>query len=346
MKRFLIKLLAVALVFFIPAAYFHFVVVPNISGDMGKLAMIPFGKEYGDMNVPGYERPSIENADVLDVYSPDSLAQYPVVSIGDSFSQFGTSGYQWLFSSMTGMSVANFRYDGDLDIMDSYVALLNGGFLHHGQTVILESVERSFAKRFCQIDFDAEFREQPTAIKKTAKVTEPFLNRFFSWIRLSLGIKNPIQSFHLNKPCFTHPSYSEKLYIYNSREIQDGDLLWEAPANEKYSKMNDNLDSLTNLSAQKRINLVILIATDKYDAYSPWIKEDHEDNPTLSLINPSPRIFSPRESLREAIGNDVPDVYKHNDTHWSVIGADITARSLYAWMEEHGVLPQCTSSQE
>ena len=346
MKKFLIKFLAVTLAFFIPAAYFHFDVVPNISGDMGKLAMIPFGKEYSDMNVPGYERPHIENANVRDVYTPDSLGQYPIVSIGDSFSQFGESGYQWMFSSMIEMPVANFRYDGELDIMDSYVALLNGGFLHHGQTVVLESVERSFANRFCNIDLDAEFRDQIAVTKKTAKAAEPFLNRFFMWIRLSLGIKNPIQSFHLKKPCFTHSSYSDKLYIYNSREIQDGDLLWESTAYEKYANMNDNLDSLINLSVQKGINLVILIATDKYDAYSPWIKEDHEDNPTLSLINPNPRIFSPRESLREAIGNDVPDVYKHNDTHWSVIGADITARSLYAWMEENGILPSCTSIQE
>ena len=73
---------------------------------------------------------------------------------------------------------------------------------------------------------------------------------------------------------FTHPSYSDKLYIYNSREIQDGDLLWESPAYEKYARMNDNLDSLIYLSVQKGINLVILIATDKYDAYSPWIKEE------------------------------------------------------------------------
>ena len=45
-----------------------------------------------------------------------------------------------------------------------------------------------------------------------------------------------------------------------------------------------------------------------------------------------------REYLRRSISIGTKDVYKLNDTHWSVVGADIVGGALYDWMKESGFI--------
>lgn len=81
------------------------------------------------------------------------------------------------------------------------------------------------------------------------------------------------------------------------------------------------------------INLVVLIATDRYDAYEPWIEGGHKYNPTLDKMPSDSHVFNTKPLLQEMIRNDVLDVYKINNTHWSLVGADAVADSLYSWMQ-------------
>jgi hypothetical protein len=43
--------------------------------------------------------------------------------------------------------------------------------------------------------------------------------------------------------------------------------------------------------------------------------------------------------LRSAIERGTKDVYKLNDTHWSVVGADIIGDSIYETLDSLGYLP-------
>ena len=343
MKRFTIKFLAAAALFFIPAIVFRFHVADNTSGDIGELGMIPFGKEKERLGVSWYQRDMGPEAQVVDIYNPDELCRYSTVTIGDSFSQFGKNGYQQSLSNRLGSTVANFKCYPSYNVLNNYLILLNNGFFTDQQTVILECVERSLIGRFSRIhslESDRPLPERKTSVSSDEEFPspteeeskKPFLNSFFSWIRLSVGYRNPIRQFPLTKACFTHDRFAQTLFVYNSEKARDGDLLWEGIRKETYEKAADNMKRLIDYSEQKGIHLIILIACDKYDAYEPWIKDAHKINPTLDHVPDDRRIYVSRGCLRDAIGQGIQDVYKVNDTHWSVVGADIVGNSLYDWM--------------
>lgn len=341
MIKFTIKFLAAAALFFIPAFVFQVFVINETSGDLGRLGMIPFGKENDGLDVSWYHRNIGPTANVVNIEDPAALSSFSTITIGDSFSQFGKNGYQYSLSDRLDSTVANFICYPSLNPLINYLILLNNGYFTEGQTVILESVERRLVKRFGRVgplnsyrtlpkrEQNAE-KEQVTSGKQSQR---PFLNLYFSWIRLSLGYRNPIRHFSLTKDCFTHERFSRTLHVYNSEKANDGDLMWERNSREAYEKTATNMKEILDYSEKKGINLIILVACDKYDAYEPWIKDVHLENPTLDNVPVNGRIFVTRECLRNAIDKGTKDVYKVNNTHWSVVGADIVGNSLYEWIE-------------
>jgi len=334
MKKFLIKFCFVLAVFFVPACYYQYVVGPNISGDIGKLGMIPFGKNQEGLEVEWYHRDADSVGVVINISDPDSLRLFRTITIGDSFSQLTCNGYQYSISGHLRDTIVNFRGFPDRDVLENYLILLNCGYIVSGQTVILESVERSFVGRFLRIGAMESYCSIPDKAGqiKEEKQHTPFLNNYFSWIRLSAGYNNPIQSFSISKECFTHNKYSSILHIYNSKKSWDGDILWYEISADEYKEAGDNVIRMIDYSENKGINFYILIACDKYDAYEPWIVDSHDKNPTFENIPHSNRVFVSRECLRDAIEKGVKDVYKLNNTHWSVVGADIVGNSFFEWM--------------
>lgn len=341
MRRYTIKLIFSSLLLLIPAGYYHYFVVNNESGDIGKLGMIPFGDEYDGLDVTWYNRDSIANATVVNVYDKDSLKLFPIITIGDSFSQFKDDGYQYKLSCKARVPVANYKIPNNLEIPDCFMALVNDGVLKEGQTVIVESVERSLIQRFSKVDTLVNFKNDATQVNdfKENENNEPFLNRYLSWIRLKLNYKNPITHYSLTKDCFSHPRFPNTLHVYNNIKYGDGDLLWQNLSEDEFERAGRNMEKIIDIASKNGINVFILIATDKYDAYEPWIATSHQENPTLSKIPKDCRIIDSRPRLRSAIEHGVKDVYKLNNTHWSVVGADIIGDSIYETMVSLGYLP-------
>ncbi len=115
-------------------------------------------------------------------------------------------------------------------------------------------------------------------------------------------------------------------------------MLWERYTSEDYLKVAANIRKLIDLSDKKGVNLILMIACDKYDAYEPWIQNSHPQNPVLDNIPKEKRIYISRDCLRDAIEKDIKDVYKLNNTHWSTVGADIVGNDLYEWMVNSNLL--------
>lgn len=332
----------ISLFILIPAGFYFFYIDNNESGDIGKLGMIPFGDEYDGLDVVWYNRDSSKvNATVVNVYDKDSLKFFPIITIGDSFSQFQNNGYQFKLSSKAGVPVANFKTPYYLECPDCLLALINEGILKEGQTVIVESVERNLIQRFSKVDTLMKFNNEATIVNgfKEHENNEPFLNRYFSWIRLKLNYKNPITRYSLTKDCFSHPRYSNILYVYSGFKNGEGDLLWQFLSEDEFERAGRNMEKIIDISERNGINILILIATDKYDAYEPWIATSHQKNPTLDYIPEDCRIFDSRPLLRSAIERGIKDIYKVNNTHWSVVGADIIGDSIYETMASLGYLP-------
>lgn len=336
MRKFTIKFIVIALMFLAPAGYYRFFIEENESGDIGVLGRIPFGKEYAGLDVSWYDRGSLDNGGVVDVYDRDSLKMFPIITIGDSFSQMKNDGYQYGLSSRTGVPIANFQTPLHMEGPDCYMALINEGVLKEGQTVILECVERDVIERFSRLDTLAKFNNEAAGVNMYLEneSTEPFLNRYLSWIRLQVNFQNPIKRYPLTQECFTHPRFPSTLHAYHR------DVIWQDLSADQFERAGRNMEKILDISEKNGINIIILIATDKYDAYEPWIAVGHEENPTLSRIPEDPRISDPRPVLRSAIERGIKDVYKLNNTHWSTVGADIVADNLFEAIDSMGYLPE------
>lgn len=254
-------------------------------------------------------------------------------------------------SNRLGCTVANFRCYPSHNILENYLILLNNGYLTSDQTVILECVERSLIRRFSRFNESNPFESYQDLPEREVLYSEetphkPFLNLYFSWIRLSIGYQNPVRRFSLAMDCFTHKWFSHTLYIYNSKKARDGDLLWEGISVDKKKRAANNIKKMIDYSEKKGINLIILIACDKYDAYEPWIKNNHPKNPTLDNLPTDRRVFNSRECLRNAIGKGIKDVYKLNNTHWSVVGADIIGNNIYECIMANNLLPEANNHKQ
>ena len=296
---------------------------PNISGDLGRMGRIPFGKQYANYSVVGYER-DINNSEVEQIFVPDSCQYFSVLTIGDSFSQLYEKGYQTRLSALQNQTIGNTR-EVIRNPLQSFVSLLESGFLCPGQTVIVENVERSLVEHLNCIDFeskdDYEFRKR----EQNNHFTEECLSGFFSWIRLRLGFENPVTSFLLKKSVFSHPRFSSTLFILNEKKYRDGDLFWSSITENEYVSAKDNLARIERLAKDRGIRFFLLIAPDKYDIYEPWIKSRHKCNPTLLYFEDGGCVMNPKAFLQKQVIDGVKDVYLCNDTHWSEKGADLVA---------------------
>ncbi len=334
MKRFLPKFLACFVVFLGLLTYYRLAVLPSLSGEFGVLGQIPFGKEYEGLSIDYYERESLGFANVVNVNVRDSISYYRILTIGDSFSQYGPEGYQWRLSHLEKTKIGNIKDETYSNPIQTFVSYANAGLFTDNQIIIVECVERHLIERLCDLDFN----QMPEKDGRPGNGDSDFslLNMFFSWIRLSIGFDSPVRVFDLKEELFTHPKYASTLFVYNSKKTDNGDLLWDNRM-KGMKEASLNLEKLKSFAFEKELNLVFLIAADKYDTYEPWIKgTDHLINPTLSFIPDDAFIINTKPFLQKAISMGMKDVYKVNNTHWSVIGADLVADVV------HSRLSQCS----
>ena len=321
MKRFLPKFLAVFAVILGLLSYYCWFVRPGVCGDIGRLGQIPFGKEYQGLNVPDYNRDAFDPGIVKHVSNTDSIRLFPVLTIGDSFSQFYENGYQWKLSSLLKEEIGNFRMD-ETSPLQVFVSLANSGCFDESQVILVECVERVLVRRLKEIDWEMDFESLPLKFSPDEDKND-VLKDFFLWLMIRFHYKQPISQFPLTQDCFTHPKYSRTLHIYNP------DLEWVRYADSDFEEASRNLASLFAFAEKRGLKLHLLIAPDKYDVYEPWISDAHGVNPTLSHFPDQDRLINPIDALRDAVGHGVKDIYSIGDTHWSVKGADMIANLVF-----------------
>lgn len=145
MKTFLPKFLTLFILIFIVLGFYTYSIEPKLSGGLGQLGKIPFGIEYN--NLSSGRKNALTDVHFEECRHPDSIENFPIVNIGDSFSLCDEYGYLNYFGAMCPARVGNIFRKKFNDPIDDYIALLNNGYFHEGQTVILESVERLFLWR-------------------------------------------------------------------------------------------------------------------------------------------------------------------------------------------------------
>ena len=323
MKRFLIAivsplkspllLLSIALVYFLHIS-------EDITGDIGKLGQIIFSKEYHlqdkFQSVP---------MSVIDWCDASDLKSKKVVFLGDSFTK--KIYPNCLVSIIQKPSSKYFAYNIESP-EDTFVALCNAN-VEMPDVVVLESVERNFVFRLCNIDFSSN-------IKPKASVYNPVeeMQTDFSTFYKNQLIKNKaILNVSLRDGLFSCSGKEKELYFYYD------DLSF--PEEEQIQTAISNLDSLFQLAKKKNICLFYVVAADKYDVYQEFAVDNRFPEKTLldnfSSHESNPYFVNTKHVLLKNARQGVKDLYYADDTHWSPIGAKIVAEEIARRMDSLGV---------
>lgn len=346
MRKFLIKISYTVLpvwLFFVGMAIYLWIINDN-SGDLMRLGLINEGATYTD---------SIRETALPGIY-PIGLNDHtqlrqdtcPILVIGDSFSHGGGIGrrgdYVNYIQHGTGRKVIALYPDLSTEnpIQIAY-DLMNLGYIDstNVKNLVVQEGERYLVNRHMALVTTNQSMPQLQAIEKPADANvnvnnndnnqgpSPLLRvKDFIFYRF-LG-ENPIYTARLDRDMFTGGDPS-KLYFF----FEDVEMGFNVtPAMQQ--KIIDGFDMLIDKANEKGINLVILIACDKYDIYQDFIIDN--SYPRKTLADDVQRWTEPRKDyfvyakplLLPRIEQGVKDVFLYNDTHWSPASSEVIAAEI------------------
>ena len=139
---------------------------------------------------------------------------------------------------------------------------------------------------------------------------------------------DPIYKKRLDRDMFTCEEPS-KLYFF----FEDVEMGFNVTAQQQQAVIN-GFDALIAKAQEKGVNLVILIACDKYDLYQDFIVDN--TYPQKTLADDVERWTAPQREyfvyakplLLPRIQQGVKDVFLFNDTHWSPASSRVIAAEI------------------
>lgn len=319
----------IAAIFLSPCIF----VIPYQTGDLGRLGGIPFGPYDTIFKTPTFLY-------TKDIVSFDSLKNIEILTIGDSFSQFQTFGYQNYLGKYINKNIYNIVIR-DLTSINTASTLLEKQLMPKCKVIIIESVERKLINNLnCIISID-NIISQRTIVTDKMLLLNPqdtiIRHNEFDFQKLTSFIKNKIDLFDkykvftLNTPMFTAANYSDRLYIYKNRLDCDDDLTYSNITQQQIQKAKETLALLKQLGEKHNVQIIFLVAADKYDMYYDYIKDNsYPANPTLDYFSDIDTTFfiNTKTLLLPYLRNGEKDIYRVNDTHWSPKAAKIVGEHL------------------
>ena len=312
------------------------------SGDLMRLGLIDGGAEYTD---------SISKRLLSEVYydgqDNDSLLRLDtcgVLVIGDSFSHGGGVGksgdYVNYLAHDSGRRVVVFTPSDPTLGSPMQVAydILKLGVIDstNAPNLVVQEVERYLVDRHCKFvtTHDSIPRTKPEE-ESEAPLNRPEHEDYSPLLRVKdyvfyhfLGA-NPIYTAQLNHPMFGGKE-PDKLYFYND----DVKLGFNVTDGER-KKVVSCFEDVIAMARRQGVNLIILIAADKYDMYQDFIVENRFPAKTLNediaqWLQPADRehlLFS-KDILHPLLEQGIMDVYLFNDTHWSPASSQVIAGEI------------------
>jgi len=313
-----------------------------ITGDIGALGQIAFGKEYNRFLEKNYlkEKSSIDvRIDSFQTvpYNKDST----ILTMGDSFSEQLIMGYQNYLSHLSHYKVVNInirREDITTHQVDDALALLNNGIIDSAvcKVFILEIVDRYIISYLAEMTIDNTYLHKYPVLRGKKSNDKDDLYKLFQWIRLQLNYNDPIFLYDLKQDCFTHSRYAHTAFIYTD----DLNFRYANPVEIETAKQS--LVLLNKKFSDKGIKLIFLIAADKYDVYRPFMTDSSlpVDTTTDSLLSDLPDIciINTKPMLQAMVRNGEKDMYMVNDMHWSYKASEAVARRLAHDIDSLGIL--------
>ena len=282
-----------------------------------------------------------------DISSIDTCAklEYSVLLIGDSFTEW--RGFSFHNYMAMDDSISVLYYDMVVDnTIETLYALINGDFFDKVSIdyVILQSVERSFSTRanlnpesmISMKDMIQTVKKKPDRFNKNIPLDNSIVKYFAinAFRPFKKGCMVGVYQFESTKPVFSS-KHEDRILVFEMD-------IYELPKNSDTSavlKLNNTLNHLSALVAEKGSSLIVLPAPDKYSVYYDYIKDrDQYPQPVFfDILKPLEKQYiyiDSDEILKNAVSLGTDDVYFADDTHWSPVGAKIIADAIQSKMKK------------
>lgn len=342
MRKFLIKISYTVLPvwLFLVSMAVYLMVTGDDTGDLMRLALIKGGPEYRDsicLNLlPQVYYESVDDDSVLRASTRDVLV------IGDSFSHGGGVGkegdYVNYLAHDSQRHVAVYTpQDPTLSspMQIAYDLLKLGGIDSTCiRNLVVQEVERylvdrhnAFTTQNTSLSRPNPQKEQNATSAAPKKEVSPLL-RVKDYIFYHCFGANPIYDVKLRQPMFGG-AQPDRLYFYNE-DVRYG----INPDEKSMQKVKSCFDDVIGLAEERGVNLVILVACDKYDMYQDYILDNPYPAKTLNegierLMKPQlDRFVFAKRVLHPLVEQGVKDVYLFNDTHWSPASSRLVAAEV------------------
>lgn len=271
-------------------------------------------------------------------------SNFTILTIGDSFSEQGNTGYQSYLAEKSRFTVLHYdRFLHDNPIETLY-GIFNGDLLDKVKVkyIVLQSVEREFVSRSNKPDSAKIVLRKSLTYKirnqKKYRAVEQNDEQFFSKATFRFPLYNIC--YNIDDNAYFSNTYQVKtkgaLFSNSDPELlfYTSDIEKVATNNEEayIATLNTQLNSLSKKLRKKGIKLIVLPCPDKYDLYYDYIVDNTK--------YPKPLFFDrlgklPKDYLyvnsKEVLGvaaKKQKDIYLYDDTHWSPIASEIIAAEL------------------
>ena len=308
--------------------YVTLYISPRADSDLGSLALIPFGVEYSQSLM----KYGMEDTLFMKVNYTEELRNIHVnvLTVGDSFSQQGNMGYQ-NYMPGKGFSVANCRRSLYENPIQYACNILDCGIVDSTNidVLVVEVVERDFALRISDFKESKVEVPEPESASDGEKrnANEWSLLRARDFILYRFASRSPVYVVDLKKDFFSSCE-PNKLYFYDG-DIKNGLTIDEAVI----PKVKNVFDLLTRKAHERGIQLMLMVAVDKYDLYQDYImdnpyppKQVNED--VREIFGDIPEVMLCKYCLQPLLDKGEKDVFLFDNTHWSYKGSEAVGKEL------------------
>ena len=336
MKKFLIKLsytvLPVFLALFSLTAYLNLYITPQATGDLGRLAFIVIGEEYGQRIEQNEMKETLFNK----VRETEDLKNIhvDVLTIGDSFSQQEHAGYQ-NYMSQEGLTVANTRRDLYDNPIQYAWNLLDAGIVDSTNinVMVVEVGERDFALRIDNFRIDKEEVAEPYVPDDEEETFWDYINKWSllrtrDFLMYRFAGRSPVYDVELDRDFFDYKN-PRKLYFYCA-DITNGMTIEERIK----PKIREVFCLLTEKAHERGFKLIFMLPVDKYDLYQDYIVNNPYDHPKLineevrEVLGDVPEVMLCKYTLHPLLERGEKDVFLFDNSHWSYKGSEAVGKEL------------------
>ncbi|MCM1336788.1 MAG: hypothetical protein NC187_03855 [Candidatus Amulumruptor caecigallinarius] len=315
--------------------YYFYNIHPYLNGDLGRLGRIAFDANY---NIVHHRDPFPGSRMVRDYHDGDTLTR--VITIGDSFSQQDSLGYQNALGNLLGETVTNIPVPSATSgPVEQSVALLRSGFFDRNkgaEYIIFELVERDFTEHLSEIN-EAKVSASPVTFPSTPAQSAPpaaenlvasIVHQGVDWLRLVTGLEhNPVRHVSLTQPLFTQPGRENMLYFYKN------DLSPLGASPEQWQAMRANIEMLHEEFGRRGLKMIFLVIPDKYEVYQNYAEPGvwplkPFGREMLDALAPLPYVVQVLPEAKARLAAGEKDLYLADDSHWGAKGSMMTARLL------------------